>query len=98
MSDKASKGTDDLSGDTSSLQCEIDTYHEKINDWSEHEGQFVLIKGKEAFGFFSSYDDALTRAYEMFGLERFLVKQVRAIENVHFISRSFDPCLTLLRL
>ena len=97
MSEKTSNTTAGGLIEESLMQCEIDTYCKKISEWGDHEGQFVLIKGGEVHGFFSSYDDALTRAYEMFGLERFLVKQVRAIENVHFISRSFDTCPTSLR-
>lgn len=77
------------------LEQEIATFQENLEEWSEWAGQYVLIKDKEVCGFFSSYDDAVRRGYEKFGLEAFLVKQVNMLEQIHFISRVVDPCLIL---
>ncbi len=77
------------------LEQELATYRKNINDWTEHEGQYVLIKGDQVIGFFSSYDDAIRDGYARFKLEPFLVKGVSALEQVHFVSRFIDPCLTL---
>ena len=77
-----------------SLKPELEVYQKNIHEWEGRDGEFVLIKGDDVQGFFSSYDDALTRAYELFGLESFFVKQISSIERAHFISRHVDPCLT----
>lgn len=74
------------------LEKELKSYKEHIHEWSEHEGQYVLIKDESAAGFFSSYDDALRAGYEKFKLEPFLVKRVSSLDHVHFVSRLFDPC------
>ncbi len=79
-----------------SLKRELVTYQNNLEEWSEHEGEYVLIKGAEVCGFFSSYSDALRQGYEKFKLDGFFVKQVHMIEHVHFISRLVDPCHTLL--
>lgn len=69
------------------LEREFATYQKNLEDWTEHEGKHVLIKGEDVIGFFSSYDDAIKSGYEKFGLGTFLVKQVTTLEQVHFISR-----------
>jgi len=76
------------------LEKELETYQSKISEWSEHEGKFVLIHGKDIAGFYTSYADALKEGYEKFKLSPFLVKQINTMEQVHFISRLVDPCLT----
>lgn len=77
------------------LEEELATFRKNINDWTEYEGQFVLIKGDRVIGFYSSYDDAIKDGYRRFRLEPFLVKGVRSLEQLHFVSRSIDPCHTL---
>lgn len=74
------------------LEQELATYKARLPELREHEGKFVLIKGTDVLGFFSSYEDALKDGYLRFGLEPFLVKQVHALEHVQFISRFIDPC------
>ena len=58
------------------LETELATYQQSLGGWSDKEGKYVLIKGDKVFDFFSSYDDAIKRGYEEFGLEAFLVKQI----------------------
>jgi hypothetical protein len=74
------------------LEKEIEIYRTKLPEWSAEEGKFVLIHGEDVVDIFTSYEDALKRGYQDFGLEPFLVKQIQAIEQVHFISRFVDPC------
>ena len=76
------------------LTHELEVYQKKIHEWEGRDGEYVLIKGDDVHGFFTSYDDALTRAYELFGLEPFLVKQIMTVERTHLITRHVDPCLT----
>ncbi len=73
------------------LEQELATYQKSLEGWSDQEGKYVLIHESEAVDFFSSYDDALKAGYGRFGLEPFLVKQVQAIEQTHFISRLHAP-------
>jgi hypothetical protein len=75
------------------LERELETYHSKLPELkAEHEGKFVLIHGDEVVDTFSSYDDAIKAGYSRFGLSPFLVKQIRALEQVKFVSRFVDPC------
>ena len=77
------------------LEQELATYQKTLDDWTEHEGRYVLINGDQVIGFFSSHDDAIREGYERFNLTPFLVKRVSALEQVHLVSRFFDPCLNL---
>ena len=73
------------------LEQELATYQKSLEGWSDQEGKYVLIHESEAVDFFSSYEDALKAGYGRFGLEPFLVKQIQAIEQPHFISRLHTP-------
>ena len=77
------------------LEKELQTYQSKLPELKAHEGKFVLIQGDQVIDIYSAYDDALKVAYAKFGVNTpFLVKQIRALEQVQHISRLFDPCLT----
>jgi hypothetical protein len=52
---------------------------------SEHEGEYVLIKGDQVAGFYESRDEALTAGYSRFGIGPLFVKQVSPSEPVHHI-------------
>ena len=79
------------------LEKELETYKQKLPELRAEEGKFVLIHGQEVFGTYTSYEDAVKAAYAKYGLTSpFLVKQIQAVEQVHFISRFADPCPTLL--
>lgn len=73
------------------LEKEIATYTMKLPEWHEYEGKFVLIRGDSVIDFFSSYEDAIKAGYQKFGLEPFLVKQIRTVEQIQFISRFIQP-------
>ncbi len=78
------------------LEMEMARYRKLMADHDrvqEHHGQYTLIQKEDVVGFFSSFDDALREGYRRFKPGSFLVKQVSAIDEVHFVSR-FAPCLT----
>src|SRR5271155_2256341 len=62
---------------------EIATYKGRLPEMaSEHEGEFVLIKGNEVVGFYPDDSSALREGRRRFGFVPFLVKQVKAHERV----------------
>lgn len=69
------------------LDTEMETYRQKLPDWTEHEGKFVLIKGDRVIDFFGTYEDAIKAGYDQFKLEPFLVKKIQAIEQAHVVTR-----------
>ena len=73
------------------LEKELATYKNHIDELKPEAGRFVLIHGDEVVGTFSAYDDALKAGYTKFGLDPFLVKQIEAVEQAHFISRFIAP-------
>jgi len=78
---------------THSLQKELATYErEKSRLVSESEGKFALVHGDHVAGVWDTYEDALKAGYGQFGLEPFLVKQIQAIERVHFFTRDLVTC------
>ena len=72
----------------SALEKELETYREKLPSLLPEEGKFVLIHDGDVAGTFDTYSDALTEGYKLFKLEPFLVKQIQAIEQAHFIARA----------
>ena len=76
------------------LAQEMAVYRRSVKDWAERAGEYVLIKGDEVSGFYSSYDDALKAGYEKFGLESFFVKRISVVEQAHHITRMVWPCHT----
>jgi hypothetical protein len=70
-----------------SLEKELKIYHEKLPELKQYEGKFVLIGAGEVVDTFTSYEDAIKEGYSKFGLKPFLVKQIRTVEDVQFISR-----------
>ncbi len=73
------------------LEKELETYKASIGDWTDHIGEFVLVKAEEVVGFYSSYGDAVQVGYSRFELEPFLVKQVLALEQIHFLPPLMTP-------
>lgn len=74
------------------LEKELETYKAKLSELQADEGKFVLIHGEDVVDVFSSYEDAIKRGYQDFGLEPFLVKQIQAVERVQFVTRLVEPC------
>jgi hypothetical protein len=83
----------DRERDNMQLEQELATYREKLLELLQHEGRYVLIHRNDVIDTFSSYEDALRQGYRQCGLQPFLVKQIRRIEPIHYIS----PRFTVLR-
>lgn len=76
------------------LEKELQTYQSKLPELKANEGKFVLIQGDQVIEVYNAYEDAMKAGYSRFGVNTpFLVKQIRALEQVQHISRLFDPCL-----
>jgi hypothetical protein len=59
------------------------TYDDRLPELlRQHEGRFVLIKGKDIAGLFGDRSAALREGYRRFGIVPFLVRQVAATEPV----------------
>ena len=71
-----------------SFQAEIDAFKEALPRLIEerHEGQFVVLKGCNVAYIGPTYEQALSWAYQQYGLdEEFFVKQVlEAPQVTHF--------------
>jgi hypothetical protein len=66
------------------LTEELAVYEANKLDWlKEHEGEYVLIKGKEVVGFFEDEEEALTAGYARFGLVNLMVKMVEETERIY---------------
>lgn len=77
------------------LEKELETYKQQLPELKAEEGKFVLIQGANVVRTFTSYEDAVKEGYATFGPNTpFLVKQIQAIEQAHFISRFAAPCHT----
>jgi hypothetical protein len=75
------------------LACELATYERHKEELvGAHEGRFVLIHGDDLSGIWDTYQDALKAGYDKFGLEAFLVKQIRGIEQIQFFTRDLASC------
>ena len=75
------------------LAAELATYERLKDEWlADNEGKFVLIHKDDEPSIWDTYRDALSAGYQQFGLEPFLVKQIRAAEQVQLITRTLVPC------
>jgi len=70
------------------LEKEVQTYRDSLPSLLSEEGKFVLIHDGKVIGTFDTYADALNEDYKLFRLEPFLVKQIQAVEQVHFVARA----------
>ena len=77
--------------DESNLKQEIETYRQHLSEWSDKEGQFVLIHHTEICGFFEDYVKALTAGYGRFGIVPFLVKKIMQQQQAHTVTRLVAP-------
>jgi hypothetical protein len=76
-----------------SLKREQAVYEANLSGWlSDHEGEYVLIKGNTVGGFYDSSDDALAAGYSRFGIGPVFVKQVLPTEPVYNIPNALICC------
>ena len=73
------------------LERELGTYRKELPNLLGEEGKFVLIMGEEVAGTWATFEDAVQEGYRLFGLEPFLVKQVRGVELRQTITRLLAP-------
>ena len=75
------------------LSHELAIYDHLKDEWvAAHDGKFVLIHKDDEPTIWETYRDALAAGYDKFGMDPFLVKQIRGIEQVQFITRNLVPC------
>lgn len=73
------------------LEQERQYYEENKEAWlTQHRDRFVLVKGRDLLGVYNTIDEAITEGARLFGLDSFLVRQVRPFEEEIHI-----PALTL---
>lgn len=66
------------------LDRETSIYQIHIDEWRKsHLSEFVLIKGHEVIGFFSSLNEAFSLGTKRFGLDEFFVKQITPTDSVN---------------
>jgi len=58
------------------LACELITYRDRLDELLLHEGQYVLIKGREIAGFFRDRRSAVAAAIANYGNGPVLIKKV----------------------
>jgi hypothetical protein len=63
------------------IEREIQTLQRDYTAIMENEGKFVLIQGDSVVAYFDSYTEAINEGYKRFGLDNFLVRQVRTHED-----------------
>ena len=69
------------------LEKELETYQNRLAELKAQEGKFVLIQGDKIVDTYNTYEDAVKVGYTTFGVSMpFLVKQIRALEQVQHIS------------
>lgn len=76
------------------LEKELETYRRELPTLKDQSGKYVLIRGSDVLGTWSTYEDAIQEGYRVCGLSTpFLVKKIEAFEQVHFNSRCIEqPC------
>ena len=73
------------------LDQEIKTYNKNLSRLVKNaNNKFVLIKNTNIIDTFESYDDALKLAYNKYGNDTFLIKQIQEFESpLEFTSTYF---------
>lgn len=78
---------------TVDLQTEFQTYCTKLPEMLVgHNGHYVVIRDQQPEQFFLTYEEALSWAYQRFGLNRFFVKKVTEDHATAHFTRDLGPC------
>jgi len=64
-----------VKGDQTLIE-ELTTYRDHLDELLERTGDYVLIKGRQVIGIFADRQEAIEKAYNLFGGEPALVKQI----------------------
>lgn len=77
------------------LDREIAAFEAELPKLSGEVGKFAVVYGGKLVGTFPTYQEALTKGYEVAKLEPFLVQQISSIPQVQHFSRAIEfECLT----
>ncbi len=76
------------------LEAELKVYKDSLEDLLSDEGKYVLIHQQDVLGVFDTYSDAIRAGYEKCKLEPFLVKKIRAVDQIQYFTRELDTCHT----
>lgn len=63
------------------LEVEYETYLHELPQLLAEEGKFVLIRGRELFGTFDTFESGLRAGYERFGLTGFMLQEIRPADD-----------------
>lgn len=73
------------------LEVEYQTFLREIPRLLAEEGKYVLIRGNELFGTFDTFEQGLRAGYERFGLDGFMLQEIRSeLEVVDILTPFFD--------
>ena len=70
-----------IGGDQTLLE-ELTTYRDHLDELLERKGDYVLIKGRKVVGIFADRQEAIAKAYDLFGGHPALVKQIVERERI----------------
>ena len=74
------------------LKQEFDLFNQLLPELLAHEGKYVLIKASEVSILDTNiYSQALTEGYTRYGLQPFLIKQIKVAECVTFTRNLLRP-------
>jgi hypothetical protein len=87
----------DNTSESDPLQKEVEAFEKERSKLSGDVGKFAVVYGGKVIGTFATYEEALTKGYEVAKLEPFLVEQISSLPQVQHFSRAigFEECLTL---
>jgi hypothetical protein len=80
-------------GDAMALERELAAYQRELERLIQEGegGRFALIYGDEVVSVWDTYRDAIQTGYDRFGLQPFMVKQIRQYERPIVITRFLVP-------
>lgn len=70
------------------LERELMTYRAHLPELLAHEGKWAVVHGDRIAGICPTFEAALEAGYGEFGLTPFLVKQIHAVEPIHYFSHA----------
>jgi hypothetical protein len=62
---------------------QLTTYRDHLDELLARKGDYVLIKERQVIGIFADRQEAIEKAYDLFGGQPALVKQIVARERIH---------------
>jgi hypothetical protein len=63
------------------FEAELKTFQDRLPEWLSHDiGRYALIRGSEALGPYDTENDAIQIGYDTYGMEPFLVREIRPFD------------------